>query len=70
MPITSAEDERRPLLPEGEVAKRKKPTTPLPKFQIAILMLLYLAEPMTSHVIFPFINQVSKKSLPARICMT
>ena len=68
MSIASVEDERRPLLPEGEAAKRKKPT-PLPKFQIAILMLLHLAEPMTSHVIFPFINQVSKKSLPACICM-
>ncbi|KAI1786343.1 MFS general substrate transporter [Ganoderma leucocontextum] len=51
------EDERRPLLPPDEVVKRKKPT-PLPKLQIAILMLLHLAEPMTSHVIFPFINQL------------
>ncbi|PIL33665.1 hypothetical protein GSI_04288 [Ganoderma sinense ZZ0214-1] len=58
MSITSTEDERRPLLPEGgEAAKPKKPT-PLPKLQIAILMLLHLAEPMTSHVIFPFINQL------------
>ena len=56
MSVTGTEDEQRPLL--SDVAKRKKPT-PLPKFQIAILMLLHLAEPMTSTVIFPFINQAS-----------
>ena len=61
MPVIGAEDERRPLLPEGEGAKRKKPT-PLPRSQIAILLLLHLVEPMTSQVIFPFINQVGPSS--------
>ena len=58
MGITDTEDEQRPLLSDGEVANRKKPT-PLLTFQITILMVLYLIEPMTSTVIFPFINQVS-----------
>lgn len=40
------------------IDKVEKPTTPLPKLQIAILLLLLLAEPMTSQCILPFINQV------------
>jgi hypothetical protein len=31
---------------------------PLPKLQIAILLLLQLSEPITTHIIFPFINEV------------
>ncbi|RPD57953.1 MFS general substrate transporter [Lentinus tigrinus ALCF2SS1-7] len=37
--------------------EKRKPT-PLPKVQIGILMLLHLAEPITSNCIFPFINQL------------
>ena len=36
----------------------KKPKTPLPKFQIAILMILHVADPIASVSIFPYINQV------------
>jgi hypothetical protein len=36
----------------GEVA------TPLPKLQIAILLLIQLAEPICSQCIYPFANQV------------
>jgi hypothetical protein len=33
-------------------------TTPLPKVQLAILIALFLAEPITSTVIYPFANEV------------
>lgn len=39
-----------------------KTSTPLPKGQISILMLLGLAEPITAHCIYPFINQVCVRS--------
>ncbi|KII95468.1 hypothetical protein PLICRDRAFT_48426 [Plicaturopsis crispa FD-325 SS-3] len=32
--------------------------TPLPKLQISILLFLQLAEPITTHTIFPFINEL------------
>jgi hypothetical protein len=32
--------------------------TPLPKVQIGILMAIQLAEPISSSLIYPFINQV------------
>ena len=35
-----------------------KPTTPLPWQQLSILLLLHLAEPITSQVISPFLPQV------------
>ena len=47
-------DETTALLP----AKEPKPVTPLPRLQIGILLLLQLAEPITSQCIYPFINQV------------
>ncbi|KAI0629468.1 MFS general substrate transporter [Trametes polyzona] len=51
--------ETSPLLPaEDERIKKGRKPTPLPKGQIAILMLLGLTEPITSHCIFPFINQL------------
>jgi hypothetical protein len=34
-------------------------TTLLPKIQLGILLALVLAEPITSTVIYPFINQVT-----------
>ncbi|KAI0637849.1 major facilitator superfamily domain-containing protein [Trametes polyzona] len=56
-------DETSPLLhgtaseAESEDLGIRRPT-PLPKGQIAILMLLTLTEPITSHCIYPFINQL------------
>ncbi|KAG1746533.1 major facilitator superfamily domain-containing protein [Suillus paluster] len=44
-----------PLIP-AEVSKR--PKTPLPKFQIGILMMLHVTEPIASMSIFPYINQL------------
>ncbi|KAI0351304.1 MFS general substrate transporter [Trametes cingulata] len=57
-PVEDALEETRPLLhQDGNTGKGKKPT-PLPKGQITVLMLLALAEPITSHCIYPFINQL------------
>lgn len=49
-------DEETPLLPEQQT--KKKPT-PLPWAQFTILLVLQLAEPLTSQVIYPFLPQVS-----------
>lgn len=42
---------------------RKKPT-PLPKLQISVLLLLQLAEPITSQCILPFISEVGTFHAP------
>ncbi|KAG2155856.1 MFS general substrate transporter [Suillus bovinus] len=39
----------------------KKPKTPLPKFQIALLLTLQLSEPIASTSIFPYINQLIRE---------
>lgn len=54
-------DETTALLP----AKEPKPVTPLPRVQIGILLLLQLAEPITSQCIYPFVNQVITTSCSA-----
>ena len=53
------------LQPDEETAllrspdrKALKTPTPLPRLQIFILLLMQLAEPITSNCIYPFINQV------------
>ncbi|KZP16700.1 MFS general substrate transporter [Athelia psychrophila] len=43
---------------EGTPLLRKKTATPLPKFQLFILLWVQLAEPITSQVIYPFINKL------------
>jgi hypothetical protein len=48
-------DEQTALLPTRSVEK----PTPLPRLQLSILLLLQLAEPITSQCIQPFINQVN-----------
>jgi hypothetical protein len=61
-PLTSAmfpssiqtSDEETPLLQKKKVRGR----TPLPKFQIGIILLLQICEPLTSQSIYPYINQV------------
>ncbi|EKM57753.1 uncharacterized protein PHACADRAFT_158787 [Phanerochaete carnosa HHB-10118-sp] len=47
-------DEETPLLPE----QQKKKPTPLPWAQFSILLILQLAEPLTSQVIYPFLPQL------------
>ncbi|KAH9005430.1 MFS general substrate transporter [Lactarius hatsudake] len=48
-------EEETPLLRDGYTSRAK---TPLPITQIAILLLLQLCEPITSHSIKPYINQL------------
>jgi hypothetical protein len=48
-------DEETPLLSDG---RSKKPSAPLPWSQIGILLVLQLAEPLTSQVIYPFTPEV------------
>jgi hypothetical protein len=51
-------DEGTPLLASaGDLQKPKR--TPLPKRQIAIVLLLQICEPITSQSIYPYINAVS-----------
>ena len=50
-------DEETPLL-NSNPQKQRLPT-PLPKLQIAIVLLLQVCEPLTSQSIYPYINQVS-----------
>ena len=50
-------DEETPLL-DTNPQKQRSPT-PLPKLQIAIVLLLQVCEPLTSQSIYPYINQVS-----------
>ncbi|TCD61847.1 hypothetical protein EIP91_007837 [Steccherinum ochraceum] len=49
-------DEQTPLLPPS--GEKKERVTPLPMVQLSTLMLLQLAEPITSQCIYPFINQL------------
>lgn len=59
---TQQPDEETALLASpGGKGKLVKPT-PLPRLQIFILLLMQLAEPITSNCIFPFINQVRYES--------
>ena len=51
-------DERTPLLMNNDTVPERRPITPLPKLQIAIVLLLQVCEPITSQSIFPYINQV------------
>ncbi|KAG0709379.1 MFS general substrate transporter [Suillus ampliporus] len=50
--------ETTPLIPAGA---SKRPKTPLPKFQIGILMMLHVTEPIASMSIFPYINQLIRE---------
>ena len=38
--------------------QKKRPPNPLPKLQLAVLLLLQVCEPITSQSILPYINQV------------
>ncbi len=52
--------ERTPLLTNNGTTPARRPITPLPKLQIAIVLLLQVCEPITSQSIFPYINQVRR----------
>lgn len=60
MPDQSANEET-PLMGSAPIeVDRPQKRTPLPMGQIAILLLVQMAEPITSQSILPFINQVSR----------
>ncbi|KAJ3565894.1 hypothetical protein NP233_g7351 [Leucocoprinus birnbaumii] len=50
-------DEETPLLSSPKL-RQKGQVTPLPKLQVGIALLLELCEPITSQVIYPFINEL------------
>ncbi|KAG2075426.1 MFS general substrate transporter [Suillus decipiens] len=52
-------NERTALLDAGQQSKKK--ATPLPKLQIAILMLVALVEPIAAQSIYPYINQLVRE---------
>ena len=54
--IDDDETETQPLL--GLDSQKKHLPNPLPKLQLAIVLLLQVCEPITSHSIFPYVNQV------------
>jgi hypothetical protein len=50
------------LLLSSDSGNKTKRPAPLPKLQICVLMLSSLVEPIASHCIYPFINQVRMTS--------
>jgi MFS family permease len=57
-PTSQQLDEETPLLHSEGNAPAKKPQTPLPWRQFSMLLVLQIAEPMTSQVISPFAPQL------------
>ena len=55
--VARGPSEEDPLLPRVQEVEEQK-VTPLPKLQLTILLLIQIAEPVSSQVIYPFINQV------------
>ncbi|EAU85340.2 hypothetical protein CC1G_07610 [Coprinopsis cinerea okayama7 len=54
-------DEETPLLRGEDGNVKKKQVTPLPWFQFSLVLLLQLAEPLTSQVISPFMPQLIRE---------
>ena len=68
LPISPMNDtysnEETPLLSDCARTKNtRKAPTPLPKFQIAIVLLLQICEPITSQSIYPYINRVCNRKV-------
>ncbi|KAJ3573998.1 hypothetical protein NP233_g2071 [Leucocoprinus birnbaumii] len=55
---TNVVDEETPLLSSPVESHKERQASPLPKLQIAIILLLQLCEPVTSQSIYPYINQL------------
>ena len=53
-------DEETPLLAQPEEQRKTEPT-PIPWSQVLLLLILQVAEPLTSQVISPFIPDVRPK---------
>ena len=63
-------DEGTPLL--GDCARTegtRKAPNPLPKLQIAIVLLLQICEPITSQSIYPYINKVRDRKTSLALCL-
>jgi hypothetical protein len=58
-------EEREPLLLHPEQKRRR---TPLPKLQLAVVLLLEVTERISVQVIVPFINQASNFDSPKVCC--
>jgi hypothetical protein len=63
IPIMVSVDEQA-IVETTPLSNTSKKITPLPKLQLTILLILLLAEPITSTIIYPFINQV--KVIPSK----
>ncbi|OSC99918.1 MFS general substrate transporter [Trametes coccinea BRFM310] len=65
-PLPAASDERRAEIVQGTAPSAEcvddVKETPLPKLQLFILLYLQLAEPITSTVIYPFVNQLVRET--------
>ena len=54
--IDDDETETQPFL--GLDSQKKRLPNPLPKLQLAVVLLVQVCEPITSQSIYPYINQV------------
>ncbi|TFK34502.1 major facilitator superfamily domain-containing protein [Crucibulum laeve] len=55
---TLAEDDDSSLASQTQLNEEHPPTTPLPKLQLFIIIFIQIAEPVTSTVIYPFVNDL------------
>ena len=62
--MDASHSEETPLLSDcAQTEDARKTPAPLPKFQIAILLLLQICEPITSQSIYPYINKVRSENI-------
>ena len=57
--VSAAEDN---LVHDKHANRDTEKPTPLPKFQIFVVLLIQIAEPITGLVIYPFVNQFVRES--------
>ena len=62
VPLRALDDEPRPSQVDEAQEERPIAETPLPKLQLSILLYIQLAEPITSTVIYPFVNQLVRET--------
>lgn len=62
VPLQALDDEPRPSQVDEAQEECPVAETPLPKLQLFILLYIQLAEPITSTVIYPFVNQLVRKT--------
>ena len=62
VPLRATDDEPAHSVVDEAQEERPAAETPLPKLQLFILLYIQLAEPITSTVIYPFVNQLVRKT--------